>query len=95
MALCDCPSSSDPTSHGHRPLRVGRDMAVAGGWHLAPSPDEVVAKAVAAFKEIDPDCLIPMHCTGWNMIVAVQREMPQKLILPSSGTRVVFGAERA
>jgi metal-dependent hydrolase (beta-lactamase superfamily II) len=36
-----------------------------------------------------------MHCTGWNTIMALQREMPMKLILPSTGTRVVFGAERA
>ena len=66
--------------------------AVVGGWHLAPSPDEIVAKTVVAFKEIDPDYLIPMHCTGWNTVMAIQREMPAKLIMPSTGTRVVFGA---
>ena len=71
---------------------VDRVHAVVGGWHLAPSPEEVVAKTVAAFKEIDPDYLIPMHCTGWNTIMAIQRQMPTKLIMPSTGTRVVFGA---
>jgi 7,8-dihydropterin-6-yl-methyl-4-(beta-D-ribofuranosyl)aminobenzene 5'-phosphate synthase len=66
--------------------------AVVGGWHLAPSPDEIVAKTVEAFKQIDPEYLIPMHCTGWNTIMAIQRELPTKLIMPSTGTRVVFGA---
>jgi 7,8-dihydropterin-6-yl-methyl-4-(beta-D-ribofuranosyl)aminobenzene 5'-phosphate synthase len=66
--------------------------AVVGGWHLAPAPKEVVAKTVEAFKDIDPDYLIPMHCTGWNTIMAIQRELPAKLITPSTGTRVVFGA---
>jgi 7,8-dihydropterin-6-yl-methyl-4-(beta-D-ribofuranosyl)aminobenzene 5'-phosphate synthase len=66
--------------------------AVVGGWHLAPAPKEVVAKTVEAFKDIDPDYLIPMHCTGWNTIMAIQRELPEKLIMPSTGTRVVFGA---
>jgi len=66
--------------------------AVVGGWHLAPSPEEIVAKTVAAFRELDPDYLIPMHCTGFNTIMAIQREMPAKLIMPSTGTRVVFGA---
>jgi 7,8-dihydropterin-6-yl-methyl-4-(beta-D-ribofuranosyl)aminobenzene 5'-phosphate synthase len=65
--------------------------AVVGGWHLAPYPDELIAKTVEAMKEINPDYLIPMHCTGLRTIMAIQREMPEKLIMPSTGTRVVFG----
>ena len=66
--------------------------AIVGGFHLAPAPDEIVAKTVAAFKVINPDYVIPMHCTGLNTIVAVQREMPAALVMPSTGTRVIFGA---
>jgi 7,8-dihydropterin-6-yl-methyl-4-(beta-D-ribofuranosyl)aminobenzene 5'-phosphate synthase len=58
---------------------------------LAPYPDEIIAKTVQALKEINPDCLIPMHCTGFRAMMAIEREMPQKLILPSTGTRVIFG----
>jgi 7,8-dihydropterin-6-yl-methyl-4-(beta-D-ribofuranosyl)aminobenzene 5'-phosphate synthase len=65
--------------------------AVVGGWHLAPYPDELIAKTVEAMKKINPDYLIPMHCTGFRTIMAIQREMPEKLIMPSTGTRVVFG----
>jgi 7,8-dihydropterin-6-yl-methyl-4-(beta-D-ribofuranosyl)aminobenzene 5'-phosphate synthase len=65
--------------------------AIVGGFHLAPAPDEIVAKTVAAFKEINPDYIIPMHCTGLNTIIAVHREMPKKLVMPSTGTRVIFG----
>lgn len=71
---------------------IDKVHAVVGGWHLAPSPEEIVAKTVETFKQIDPDYLIPMHCTGFNTIMAIQREMPAKLIMPSTGTRVVFGA---
>jgi 7,8-dihydropterin-6-yl-methyl-4-(beta-D-ribofuranosyl)aminobenzene 5'-phosphate synthase len=71
---------------------VEKVHAVVGGWHLAPYPDDIIDKTVAALKEIDPDYLIPMHCTGFRTMMAVQREMPQKLIMPSTGTRVVFGA---
>ena len=53
---------------------------------------ESVARTVAAFKAINPDYVIPAHCTGLNTIMAVHREMPAKLIMPSTGTRVVFGA---
>jgi 7,8-dihydropterin-6-yl-methyl-4-(beta-D-ribofuranosyl)aminobenzene 5'-phosphate synthase len=66
--------------------------AIVGGFHLAPAPDETVAKTVAAFKAIGPDYVIPMHCTGMNTIMAVHREMPAKLVMPSTGTRVIFGA---
>jgi 7,8-dihydropterin-6-yl-methyl-4-(beta-D-ribofuranosyl)aminobenzene 5'-phosphate synthase len=65
--------------------------AVVGGWHVAPYPDELIAKTVATMKEINPDYILPMHCTGFRAIMAVQRDMPEKLIMPSTGTRVVFG----
>jgi len=71
---------------------VNKVHAIVGGFHLAPAPDETVAKTVAAFKAIDPDYIIPMHCTGMNTIIAVHREMPAKLVMPSTGTRVIFGA---
>jgi 7,8-dihydropterin-6-yl-methyl-4-(beta-D-ribofuranosyl)aminobenzene 5'-phosphate synthase len=71
---------------------VQKVHAIVGGFHLAPAPDEVVEKTVQAFKAIDPDYVIPEHCTGLNTIMAVHREMPKKLVMPSTGTRVVFGA---
>lgn len=71
---------------------IDKVHAIAGGFHLAPAPDEIVAKTVEAFEQIDPDYIIPAHCTGLNTIMAVHREMPKKLVMPSTGTRVVFGA---
>jgi 7,8-dihydropterin-6-yl-methyl-4-(beta-D-ribofuranosyl)aminobenzene 5'-phosphate synthase len=66
--------------------------AIVGGFHLAPAPEEIVDKTVQAFKTIDPDYIIPEHCTGPNTIFALHRQMPTKLVMPSTGTRVVFGA---
>jgi hypothetical protein len=48
---------------------------VVGGWHLAPYPDELIAKTVEAMKEINPDYLIPMHCAGSRTIMAIQRQI--------------------
>ncbi len=70
---------------------IAKVHAVVGGFHLAPAPDEIVAKTVAAFREIDPDYIIPAHCTGLNTIIAVHQAMPKKLVMPSTGTRVIFG----
>jgi len=71
---------------------IDKVHAIVGGFHLAPAPDEVVAKTVAEFKAINPDYVIPAHCTGLNTIFAVHREMPARLVMPSTGTRVLFGA---
>ena len=43
-------------------------------------------------KDINPDYVIPMHCSGVNMIMAVQTARPKTLVMPSPGARVVFGA---
>lgn len=71
---------------------VEKVHAVVGGFHLAPAPDEIVAKTVDAFRAINPDYIIPMHCTGLNTIIAVHLAMAAKLVMPSTGTRVIFGA---
>jgi 7,8-dihydropterin-6-yl-methyl-4-(beta-D-ribofuranosyl)aminobenzene 5'-phosphate synthase len=71
---------------------IDKVHAVVGGFHLAPAPDEIVAKTVAEFRTINPDYIIPAHCTGLNTLFAVHRELPAKLVMPSTGTRVLFGA---
>jgi 7,8-dihydropterin-6-yl-methyl-4-(beta-D-ribofuranosyl)aminobenzene 5'-phosphate synthase len=70
---------------------IERVHAVVGGFHLAPAPEEIVRSTVDELSRIDPDYILPMHCTGFNTLVAIDRQMPQKLILPSTGTRVIFG----
>lgn len=70
---------------------IDKVHAVVGGWHLALAPDEIIAKTIDGFKRINPDYLIPMHCTGLATIAAIMREMPEKLVTPSTGTRIVFG----
>lgn len=45
-----------------------------------------------AYKTIDPDYIVPERCTGPNTIFAIHRQVPNKLAMPSTGTRVVFGA---
>jgi len=79
----------------HAAMRVaGVDKihALLGGVHLAPAPKDYVAQSVAALKELDPDVVIPMHCSGANFIEAVRQQMPEKLVLSSVGSRFTFGA---
>ena len=41
---------------------------VAGGFHLAPHNEDYMRETVAALKEINPDCIIPMHYSGETYI---------------------------
>jgi len=90
------------TSCGHRGVvnSVKRAMevsgvtkvhAVAGGFHLAPHKEDYVRETVAALKAINPDCVIPMHCTGEAFIDIVRQEMPDKFIRSYNGSRYIFG----
>jgi 7,8-dihydropterin-6-yl-methyl-4-(beta-D-ribofuranosyl)aminobenzene 5'-phosphate synthase len=66
--------------------------AVVGGFHLAPQKEEYVRETVAALKAINPDYVIPMHCTGEAFTDIVQQEMPAKFIRSYTGSRFIFGA---
>ncbi|MDB5394868.1 MAG: beta-lactamase domain protein [Rhodospirillales bacterium] len=66
--------------------------AVLGGFHLAPQKPDYVRETVAALKEIDPDYIIPMHCTGDVFSDLAMVEMPGRLVRSYTGTRFIFSA---
>lgn len=49
-------------------------------------------ETVAALKAIDPDYIIPMHCTGDAFSDIAKVEMPGKVLRSYTGTRFVFSA---
>lgn len=71
---------------------VPKVHAVMGGFHLAPYKEDYLQKIIADLKEIDPDYVVPMHCTGEPFWAMAQREMPQKLLRAYTGTQFVFSA---
>lgn len=71
---------------------VTRVHAVMGGFHLAPHKVEYLRETAAALREINPDFLIPMHCTGEGFNAVAQQELGAKYVRSSTGTRYTFGA---
>jgi 7,8-dihydropterin-6-yl-methyl-4-(beta-D-ribofuranosyl)aminobenzene 5'-phosphate synthase len=71
---------------------VNRIYALVGGFHLAPAPDDYLRKVMAALKTFDLDHVLPMHCSGQNFIELAKREMPEKLVLCSTGSSFTFTA---
>lgn len=91
------------TSCGHRGIvnsvrgaikvsGISKVHAILGGFHLMPMPLEYVRSTVAALKEINPDYLIPMHCSGNPFYEVAKQELPGRVLLSSTGTRYTFGA---
>ncbi len=55
-----------------------RVHAVLGGFHLAPTPEAYQSQVVQALKEINPDWLIPMHCSGATFARMAAEAMPAR-----------------
>ena len=71
---------------------VKKVHAVLGGFHLFPAPDDYVRKTVEEFKALDPDVIIPMHCSGPSLLTLLRSDMADRVITSTTGTEFVFGA---
>lgn len=70
---------------------VDKLHAVIGGFHLAASNQEYINHTVDAFMELNPDVVLPMHCSGPQFIKTMRSRMPEKLISANLGSRYTFG----
>ena len=71
---------------------VQKVHALVGGFHLGATADDQLKKVIEEIKALNPDVIVPMHCSGDNFARAVRETMPDKLIQPSTGARLTFGA---
>jgi 7,8-dihydropterin-6-yl-methyl-4-(beta-D-ribofuranosyl)aminobenzene 5'-phosphate synthase len=71
---------------------VQKVHAIVGGFHLGPAPADYLNQVVAEIKKLEPDVVIPMHCSGNNFITAMRQQMPDRLLVSTTGSRVTFGA---
>jgi 7,8-dihydropterin-6-yl-methyl-4-(beta-D-ribofuranosyl)aminobenzene 5'-phosphate synthase len=69
---------------------VSRVHAVVGGFHLAPFKDDYVRDVVSEIRRIDPDYVVPMHCSGEPFYEIMKAEMPAKLLRSFTGSRFIF-----
>jgi 7,8-dihydropterin-6-yl-methyl-4-(beta-D-ribofuranosyl)aminobenzene 5'-phosphate synthase len=66
---------------------------IAGGFHLVVSPDDVIAKAVAALKDtFKVENVAPGHCTGEPTFAALKRAFGNRYIYAGAGTSLRSGS---
>lgn len=73
---------------------AGRDRvhAIIGGFHLINARPEIIRHTVADIQAMQPDLIVPAHCTGFEAIVAFSQEMPNEFVLNTAATRYTFPA---
>ncbi len=70
---------------------LDRVHAVMGGFHLTgPLYAPIVPETVSALKEMAPEIIVPMHCTGWSSMQAFAEAFPSAFILNSVGSTYQF-----
>jgi len=66
---------------------VERIYAVIGGFHLGgPLFEPIIAPVCDALAEINPQVIVPAHCTGWKAVHALAGRFPNAFIQNSVGT---------
>lgn len=70
---------------------IDKVHAVMGGFHLSgPLFEPIIGRTTEELKKINPDYVIPCHCTGRKAIMNMEKEMPDQFILNMSGTKLTF-----
>lgn len=59
---------------------------VLGGFHLAGRQFEKrIEPTLEALKQINPELIVPSHCTGWRALYAISEKLPGAFVFNSVG----------
>ena len=72
---------------------IDKVYAILGGFHLPADGgiyEEAIEPTVKELLRIDPDYIVPCHCTGWKATNRIIETMPKKFLQSSVGTVFSF-----
>jgi len=65
--------------------------AVIGGFHLSgPFFEKIHDDTIRELKNMDPEVIVPMHCTGWKAVQRFQKEFSSRFVLNSVGSMITL-----
>ena len=77
--------------HARRLADLRKVHAVIGGLHLTGDVSEAsIARTIEELSAMNPEIVVPCHCTGWKATHELARRLPEAYVQPSVGTRVHF-----
>jgi 7,8-dihydropterin-6-yl-methyl-4-(beta-D-ribofuranosyl)aminobenzene 5'-phosphate synthase len=71
---------------------IDKVHAIVGGFHLFPADEAYLKQTVAELGKLNPDVLIPMHCSGPGLLASLRSLMPERVVPSTTGTEFTFGA---
>ncbi len=72
---------------------VDKIHAIIGGFHLPADGgiyEEAMNPTIEEIQNVDPEYIIPCHCTGWKATNKIIDLMPDKFIQSAVGTTFTF-----
>ena len=67
--------------HARRITGIDRVHAIIGGFHLTGKAFEpIIDRTVEAVAALEPELLVPAHCTGWKAALAFARRLPDAVV---------------
>jgi 7,8-dihydropterin-6-yl-methyl-4-(beta-D-ribofuranosyl)aminobenzene 5'-phosphate synthase len=73
--------------YAQRLTGVAKLHALIGGFHLnGPLFEPIIGDTVSALKRLEPEVVVPAHCTGWKATHAIASRLPGAFIQNSVGT---------
>ena len=69
---------------------VEKIYALVGGFHLAPAPDDYLRQVMAELKKLDLGACPPDALQRPELHRLAKAEMPEKLVLCTTGSRFTF-----
>ena len=71
---------------------IKKIYAIIGGFHLSGGEeyDDYIPLTITELLRINPEYIIPCHCTGWKASNEIIRAMPQKYLQTSVGSTFCF-----
>lgn len=70
--------------------------AIVGGFHLTgPDMSSVIDSTLEALENIDPEIIVPMHCTGHSAITKIHSKFPNRFMLSSVGSKIILPVKDA
>ena len=70
---------------------VQKVHAIMGGFHLFPADEPYLKQVIGELMTMNPDAIIPLHCSGPDMVQLTRVAAPDKLLASTTGTEFTFG----
>jgi len=75
--------------HAQEITGVEEIFCVMGGFHLAgPNGEQVTERTIEEMKKINPEIIVPCHCTGFTAVHEFEKAFPKAFVLNASGTKI-------